>query len=283
MNYLSICAVTKDERYLREWVEYHRIVGVEHFYLYDGSVPQQTDLASQVQEGVVTLIPFPGDRQQFNAYNHCLRNFKNESRWIAFIDADEFLVPNQCDNLQDILPDYESFGGLAVSWMIFGSSYHILRPKGLQIENYTLRARNEDWPGVKSIVQPSYTISVSANPHIFTYKDGYTCVNEDFELVSRAGSKTVNRIIQLNHYFSRSYQDFKDKIRRGKADVGGRRSISEYFEVNGYANAVYDDKILRFLPELKTRLNSVNESGTRVPVQLRRLIHHYLHFLIRST
>ena len=285
MNYLSICGVVKDERYLEEWVEYHRIIGVEHFYLYDNSSLQKPDLDRQVEEGFVTIIPFPGERQQFNAYNHCLRNFQNESRWVAFIDADEFLVPNQSDDLRTLLRNYESYGGLAVSWMIFGSFYHILRPKGLQIENYTHRARNDYTHErlvhnqvVKSIVQPVHTIAVSTNPHIFHYKDGYFCVNEKFERVSRPASKNTVETIQLNHYYTRSYQDFKEKISRGRADVGGHRSWDEFFDVDRYANAVYDDKVLRFLPELRKRLgrNIQEEHLYEVPVQIRRLVHYSL-------
>ena len=33
---VSICAIFKNEaKYLREWIEFHKIVGVEHFYLYN--------------------------------------------------------------------------------------------------------------------------------------------------------------------------------------------------------------------------------------------------------
>ena len=39
---LSICAIFKNEaNYLKEWIEYHRMVGVEHFYLYN-SPPGKT-------------------------------------------------------------------------------------------------------------------------------------------------------------------------------------------------------------------------------------------------
>lgn len=35
-DYLSIGAIFKDEApYLAEWIEFHRLVGVEHFFLYD--------------------------------------------------------------------------------------------------------------------------------------------------------------------------------------------------------------------------------------------------------
>ena len=35
-HYISICCMYKNEAlYLAEWIEYHRIIGVDHFYLYD--------------------------------------------------------------------------------------------------------------------------------------------------------------------------------------------------------------------------------------------------------
>jgi len=35
-HFLSICTIFKNEaRYLREWIEFHRLVGVDHFYLYE--------------------------------------------------------------------------------------------------------------------------------------------------------------------------------------------------------------------------------------------------------
>ena len=38
MKYLSVVAVMKDElRNLPEWLDFHRRVGVEHFYLYDNN------------------------------------------------------------------------------------------------------------------------------------------------------------------------------------------------------------------------------------------------------
>lgn len=35
---LSVCSIFKNEApYLREWIEYHLIVGIEHFYLYNNN------------------------------------------------------------------------------------------------------------------------------------------------------------------------------------------------------------------------------------------------------
>ena len=36
--YFSICAIFKDESLsIKEWIEYHKLIGVEHFYLYNNN------------------------------------------------------------------------------------------------------------------------------------------------------------------------------------------------------------------------------------------------------
>jgi len=65
MAYLAICATIKDEApYIPEWIEFHRGVGVEHFFLYDNlsSDGSKEVLEPWVRAGLVTLsgcsIPF---------------------------------------------------------------------------------------------------------------------------------------------------------------------------------------------------------------------------------
>jgi hypothetical protein len=47
--------------YLAEWVAYHRLVGVDHFWLYDdGSTDDwRSVLAPHLDEGVVEVLPLP--------------------------------------------------------------------------------------------------------------------------------------------------------------------------------------------------------------------------------
>ena len=93
-SYLSIVAIYRDEAvYLREWVEFHRIVGVERFFLYDNfSVDDHREvLAPYLDEGIVVLHEWPVFPGQIPAYDDALRRHGAESRWIAFIDLDEFV------------------------------------------------------------------------------------------------------------------------------------------------------------------------------------------------
>jgi hypothetical protein len=56
---LAICAIFQDEApYLKEWIEFHRLVGVEHFYLYNHRSRDhyQEVLKPYILSGLVELI-----------------------------------------------------------------------------------------------------------------------------------------------------------------------------------------------------------------------------------
>ena len=59
---LCACAVFQNEaRFLKEWIEYHRLVGVEKFYLYNNNSTDafNTVLYPYLNNGVVELIDWP--------------------------------------------------------------------------------------------------------------------------------------------------------------------------------------------------------------------------------
>ncbi len=94
--YLSVCAIAKNEGpYFREWIEWHRALGVEKFFIYDNGSDDNTRevLDEYIKSGVVDYTYFPGYRRQIAAYDDCMERHRFASRWIAFIDLDEFIVP----------------------------------------------------------------------------------------------------------------------------------------------------------------------------------------------
>ncbi len=93
---LAVVAILKNEgRYLKEWLDYHLAAGVDHFYLYDNdSADNQAEVAKPyVEAGLVDYFPTPGKAMQIVAYNNAIKKFKFQSRYMAFIDLDEFLLP----------------------------------------------------------------------------------------------------------------------------------------------------------------------------------------------
>ena len=62
---------------------------------------------------------------QMKLFSQCITQRRNDTRWLAFVDADEFIMPIAQKCIPHLLQDYERFPGLLVSWVFFGSNGHI--------------------------------------------------------------------------------------------------------------------------------------------------------------
>jgi hypothetical protein len=258
-TYLSICAIYRDEApSLLEWIEFHRLVGVERFFLYDN---ESTDahrelLAPYIESGTVTLTEwhvFPG---QMAAYEHCLAHHRDDSRWIAFIDLDEFLFSPTGRTLPEVLADYESWPGVGVTRMVFGTSGHSAKPPGLVIENYTQRAWTPHT--IKSIVDPRAVTTVDS-PHSFSFRSSFA-VDEAKSRIEEPPF-TAGRscsLLRINHYVTKSEREFEAKLSRPRADSGTLRTVSRAPE---QWNAVKDETITSYVPALRGALGMEQSSA----------------------
>ena len=146
--------IKHESRYLQEWLEYHLLVGVEHFFLYDmDEGPGHADiLAPYESAGVVTRVPWSHyegtrldrKRKPFRsnksslAHRHFATNFRKRVCWAQKIDGDEFLYPLEGDDVIEPLRafDPKRIRGIRVPRFNFGDNGHDRRPSGLVIENF---------------------------------------------------------------------------------------------------------------------------------------------------
>ena len=167
--YLSITSITKNSKhYIVEWIEYHRLVGVEHFFLLDNDSDDGLNetLKYYVDRNIVTLIPWSNtyyrdvdlkvlSNTQQTGIIHALEKYGCQTHWSALIDDDEFIVhKNPNKTLHEVLSEYEPYGGLALGWLWFGSNGHVEKPDKLVIESYTACSEKLDIL-YKSIVRPA--------------------------------------------------------------------------------------------------------------------------------
>jgi Glycosyltransferase family 92 len=255
---LTACMKFKNvARYLAEWIDFHQIVGFQHFYLYNNN---STDdyieaVSPYCAEGSVTLYEWPQTPAYPKADQHCVAHHGHEARWIAFLDDDEFLFPTQGDNVRKILGRYEPYPALAVHWFMFGSSGHLCRPEGLVLENY-LRRANRISPQIKSIVNPR-RIAGPGNTHRWLYKNGIIAADECERPVAHSrATPAAAAVLRINHYWSKSLEDGQNKVARGRVQQVpfDRRSMELWHEFDRTMNEVEDREILRFVPALKRRL-----------------------------
>ncbi len=267
---LAVVAIFKDEApYLREWLDYHLLAGVEHFYLYnnDSSDGYEKILAPYVEANLVTLIEWPGEIMQMPAYNDALERYRFFCRYMAFIDLDEFILPKTNQNIvevaDEILSRDEHAAALGINWQIFGSNGHETADLSCGVlERFTRRAEktwapvpaekiregNDDKPLgnilIKSIVNPRAT-NYFYNPHFAVGFVGFRTVNENSNAVEEFYNLpiTADKIV-VNHYYTKSREEFLSKFNRGRSDVFAGYSL-EWFD-NYNRNEVFDDGILKY-------------------------------------
>src|SRR5262249_138557 len=142
------------------------------------------------------------------------------------------------------LSAYEDLPALAIPWTMFGSSGHQLRPSGLVIENYVKRSPKLDKP--KSIVDPRRVSSIRS-AHLFDLEAGpEMAFDEQRRLIVRSscGLDPVSNVFRLNHYFTRSEQEFAAKIAHWRSrgrDTTKLEALARQIEVDAYR----DEAILR--------------------------------------
>lgn len=271
MHYLTMCCIVKNEEesYLREWLCYHHAMGVEHFYVYDNEsrIPLDGILTDYIQAGWVNVFRMPGYGVQLYAYTHCLHYLSDKTRWMGFIDLDEFILPSAQRDLRVFLADYETFGGLGINWLCYGSSGLTQKPGASQVELFIHRTPS-DFPDnrhIKSIIQPQHTIA-PLSPHHFLYRDGFGCVNEHGTAVDGPFSENSTMKIRINHYFLRSSEQFQAKLDRGRATGLPKRPQDQFARFDSAAT-ILDDCILEIwnptTQELRASLQPQNPGKNR--------------------
>jgi len=231
---LAVCLIAKNEgRYLPEWIEWHKSKGASKFYIYDNESDDNTaeTLRPYISKGLVEYTFFPGKKKQLDAYQDCLEKHRFDARWIAFIDADEFIVPLKYKSIPKFLENFEQFSAVEINWLCYGSGGAKKRKPGGVMERFRAHSTPDFHMNrhVKSIVNPRRVTS-------------FVGAHEAVRLSGKAADTNGNIIrkifmdrpplldkIRINHYAIKSLEEFMEKRARGRARPGSMRQMN-YFE-----------------------------------------------------
>jgi hypothetical protein len=262
-HYLSIAAVFKQEtKYLREWLEYHLLLGVNHFYLYlhdqEPEITKVVNILSNYSPKLITPVLWyhynEGDFQ-IKAYADALKSFGHLTRWLAFIDLDEFIFPVSRASIDQVLQDYDSdsISGLNVSVCTFGDSERDTSP--------TLQTRDLIWRAYDQKPCNLTSKQFFRPEKIKEYKYGGCwdrCLNLDYKVSHSCKQSRPLSPLRVNHYPVRSEIDWKEKVKRDWPkgivlhDLSSADWARKYQMLNN--NDIEDTSMWRFTKELEKRL-----------------------------
>lgn len=254
-HYLSVAAIARDEgRYFKEWIDYHRLVGVEKFFIFDNESKDNTYevLKPYIDAGIVEYhyVKGEGIQNQVNYFAVC--NARDKTKWLAVIDLDEFLLPLRDKSVPDYLRSLpQNVAQVFIRWCLYGSSGHVVRPDGLVIENYKYRKRDNSDEANKIIVNPRMVTGTSS-VHAFEV------IGRSVDEAGRTLTPSpvipglTQNIIRINHYRCKSWQDSQEKHNKGDAAFG--RDYVRYTKADFDrfdTNDVYDDTMDKYAARLQ--------------------------------
>lgn len=245
---LIIGAIAYNEApYLLEWIAYHRHQGAAHFYVGDNESSDATSSMLEIlqNEGIVTRLFVPrrvSGNAQIEAYTEILRRLAGVNCNLAFLDLDEFLVPDDPElraaRLIAELMAPSDVGALGLNWRIFGSSGCFVARRGLVLERFEECARSDAriHHHIKTVTKPKAAFEATA--HRVRLRAGYRYIDaagENYPFDSTRGFAPEHRILHaplcVHHYVIKSYQEFiYKKMMRGRATQGSGASRNlDYF------------------------------------------------------
>ena len=259
---IAAVAIFKNEApFLREWIAYHRCIGIDEFVLYDN---ESTDAGADTVSHWpgVTVFPWPQRPGQIPAYTHFHANYGTHYDWAAFIDIDEFINPFTGD-IRTLLSRAAIHSAMLLNWLSFGPNDHGTRPAGLVIENYTMRLPVHDMcnRGVKSIVRMS-DMTGAWSPH-HQHVSGVVCDPDGKTVPNDHEPRTCHSNAVINHYYTRSRQDWAEKLARGRADtdVVSEQRLWSWFDIYRANSTECDNTMVRRGEAVRREIQSLDSRG----------------------
>lgn len=230
--YSAVILLIKDEnRYLREWLDWHLNVGFDHIYIYDnGTKDHVQDIvdgyAAEMQQKI-TVIDWTGHHThiQQDAYNHFMSHFKADVRWAIPLDSDEFLrfTDGESVNVNTFLRAYEDYTevwGYEVEYDANGQEKYEDKPVRERFTRLTDVREGFYW---KNFIQVNRIDSFLMH---YAYYD--PAKHQVFK-----NEQSNQDLFVIDHYYTKSWEEWCWKIKeRGGADPNYHKALREFFYYN---------------------------------------------------
>lgn len=273
-RHIYLCIIAKDEdHYIQEWIDYHFKLGFEKIVIY------ANDWIYENENENVEVIQMNGEIKQSFSYNTFLQDFKEKFWWVAFYDADEFLVLHKHNNMEELLSEYDDVQAIGINLARFGSNGHVNVINGNYnvLERFTKRATEADQEkhddtAIKVMMRYTNTNRIDTHncmgaTHTLSRKeiyseddaDGNTGPEDIVQMKTRpkilhrprarVRSKPIEwDVAQLNHYFIKSIEEAEQiKLIKGTADGAPTKTIERLKSWDEYSNTVDDFTAYNFM------------------------------------
>jgi hypothetical protein len=186
---------------------------------------------------------------QLPAYEHAAKwRALKETKWLIFLDVDEFLVPVQHHLLSEILEKYEGYPGIEITSDYFDAAQITFPKKDLLITSVELTNKplqKIQTSVIKMIIRPEDHTFFTWPPFQCHFMDG------------RAPARMNKGELRINKYVNRfngilKFEHQKDKLHidhRLLSEVQLKEALEFGYEIEDNEKAIF-----QFVPELRKKM-----------------------------
>ncbi len=278
---VALCGIVRNEiRGVVEWLAHYKALGFTDFLIYDNASTDGTSEVLRVldEAGELVHLDWPhemGARPQRRAYEHARKHA--EVDWLAFFDADEFLVLHEDASIGAFLSRFApDVSAIAVNWIVFGSGGQVVYRALPVTERFTdaLPSDARESRTIKAIGRRS-GLSGTGIHRVTVAKGSY---------VTPSGRKAVfdglTAVVEpdlavavLHHYAVKSLEEFAEKRVRGHANsqypaVKRARLDARFaeFDAGGVRNARLAERSAPMRAEAERLCRMLRAAGLEFPV-----------------
>lgn len=181
-KFLGLITRCKDEFFIKEFVDYYLLEGVDNIYIIDDDSNDKT-IYDNISDERVEIIydksdPFSGDSSlQMRTANELYNNIRDNFEWLIVVDVDEFITAKDNTIKYELETTFSNADCVKVPWVMMSSNGRIKNPDSVLLETTyrwnhdkkhphemrKFRCRYEEIE-VKSIFRPSKFVSI--NTHV---------------------------------------------------------------------------------------------------------------------
>lgn len=282
MKTLLCCIGRKENRYVRDWVEYHKSLGITNIYLmdnnYDGEEDFREVINDYIDNGYVILKDCKNKKShQLKGYTECYETYGNDYDWIIFIDIDEYITLSKHKSIDEYLEQdkFEDYHLIKLNWLNYGDNdlvYYenkpvyerFTKPCDIDLKIYYDVPQNYH---VKSIIRGGLGKLIWTTPHTPDNIEK-CCANNGKKTIQGPFSVMNYEEAFVKHYTTKTATEYLEKIKIGTADRENCFSYKQqlkdaFFKYNEWTKEKEDILNMGLDKELKTLVCCIGKNENR--------------------
>ena len=223
---------------LPDWLDYHRRLGADFVYVFDNHAVEDVS-ALLAHRHDVEVLYWPWEKSQIQAFTYSLYAMRARCEWLFLMDTDEYVMvgldgsdrlsKRALPPLKEYVREKEKAGYAQVKfhWLLMKNSGYEERPDKPVPEAYVHREEPQLYPHEvrtlgKTIISMDYNW-ISSNAHAKQASEKtrtFGIYSDEFY------PKRINDTGMIVHYMERSWVEYKEKLRSGRANINNPMSLT---------------------------------------------------------